>query len=541
MNALSKLKYWLRLQGVSRLSWLWNRAGGSPLTLARRPRLGSELLIGQLASMTPGVPLRAECPLRIVFFTMLGSHSYMVATEIALARALKARGHEVRLVLCDRRLPLCENKSVNNRSRWDFACYKCFTHGHAMLRASGLDFDLVSRLTAEARDPEAEAVIHSLDFHHTVESSLYKYFKIGRLRGGAEEAEAARGFSAACDTSARAALAVARRKPDRVVMSHGVYATWAPALGVFQRFGIPVAVYNKGKRRNSSVMNWVSGNMDWDVSRAWAQVKDQPLTPVEDQRLQAYLDSRVDHSADALKYNFGERESLAKSYERLRLDPNRQTFVLFTNVLWDAASAQKEIAFPNAVDWVMETIEWFGRHPEKQLVVKVHPAEVVIGTNQPFAAEIRERFPQLPPNVRLIEPQEKVNSWSIMRVATAGLVHTSTPGLELPLEGIPCICVSGVHYRGKGFTVDVESKEEYFRLLSDWDPNRVDTDRIKTLARRYAYLLFERYHLPWDFLHETSFGLNTAFAFASDAELLRQPTVDLICRAIEQRSDFLRD
>jgi hypothetical protein len=52
-------------------------------------------------------------------------------------------------------------------------------------------------------------------------------------------------------------------------MSHGVYSSWAPALLVFQSMGIPTLVYNKGKKKNSVVMNWVKGLMDWDVSAEW--------------------------------------------------------------------------------------------------------------------------------------------------------------------------------------------------------------------------------------------------------------------------------
>jgi UDP:flavonoid glycosyltransferase YjiC (YdhE family) len=36
----------------------------------------------------------------------------MIGSEIALARALQARGHEVHLVVCDGVLPACENKSI---------------------------------------------------------------------------------------------------------------------------------------------------------------------------------------------------------------------------------------------------------------------------------------------------------------------------------------------------------------------------------------------------------------------------------------------
>ena len=141
--------------------------------------------------------------------------------------------------------------------------------------------------------------------------------------------------------------------------------------------------------------------------------------------------------------------------------------------------------------------------------------------------------------MRIIEPQEKVNSWSIGRIATAGLVHTSTPGMELPLEGIPCIVVSKTHYRGKGFTVDVDSKDEYFRLIENWDGSRADVPSMREYALRYAHLLFERYHLPWDFLYEASYGNYTAFNFRSDEELLRHPTVQVVVRAIEEQTDFL--
>jgi hypothetical protein len=172
-------------------------------------------------------------------------------------------------------------------------------------------------------------------------------------------------------------------------------------------------------------------------------------------------------------------------------------------------------------------------------VVKIHPAEVVIGTKQPFAEEIRREFPQLTANIRVIEPHEEFNSWSVGRIASAGLVHTSTPGMELPLDGIPSIVVSKTHYRGRGFTIDVDSKDEYFRLLETWDGGRLDRDPMREYALRYTHLLFERYHLPWDFLTETGYGNYTAFNFRSEEELLMNPTVQTVVRAIEEHTDFL--
>ncbi len=533
-------KQHLRQRLIAGWAHLWYVLGGNRRRLPGRIRFAEDCFIGQLRALRPAPVTAAPArPLRVVFFTMMGSHSYMTGTDIAWARALRLRGHLVSLVLCDQALPACENKPFSARERWPELCDKCFRRGQAMFAAAGLKYNQVSQLAGAALTPTEEELIRGLDFSHTVESSLYKYLRIGRLGRTTEEEEAAVAIRKACEVSARAALVLARQKPDRVIMSHGVYSTWAPALAVFNALHVPVAVYNKGKRRNSTVINWVDGVMDWDVSRAWEQMKDQPLDPQQERDIREYLGTRVGHTGDSLKYNFGGVESREQFFQRYHLDPAKPTFVLFTNVLWDAASAQKEIVFPNAVDWVMETVAWFESRPELQLVVKIHPAEVVIGTNQPFAREIRRNFPHLPGNILIIDPAEKINSWTMAAVATAALVHTSTPGLEMPLAGVPAVVVSKTHYRGKGFTVDVTSKEEYFRTLAEWRGPPMARERMQMLALRYAWLLFERYHLPWDFLLESGYGRNWAVDAESDPELGQNSMLGQLCDRVESRGEFL--
>lgn len=509
--------------------------GWKPQSLLALRRWAEGSLIGSFRALKKQTPATAARPQRIIFFTVLGSHSFMIGSELALARALRARGHEVHVVICDGILPACENHSVGlGENEWLERCQKCALRGEALTEAAGIQTHKLSQLEQSAKDSAADAILSKQNFSYIVESALYKYFRVGRLQGTASEQEQKIKVEAACEITARAAIACARLKPDRVVMSHGVYSSWAPALMIFQSMGIPTLVYNKGKKRNSVVMNWVKGLMDWDVSAEWEKVKDLPLTPSQHQAIQSYLEARITHKGDALKYNFGELEERQKTLQRFNLDENKPIMVLFTNVLWDAASAQKEIAFPNAVDWVMQTIQWFADHPEKQLVVKIHPAEVVIGTNQPFVKEIERVFPKLPPNVRVIAPEEKVNSWSITQITSLGLVHTSTPGMELPLSGIPCLVASGVHYRGKGFTVDIESREQYFQLLQDFPKINFDAEKAKTLALRYAHLLFERYHLDWSFMVEGDYGRYVAVNARSDAELNQNATVQLLCEKIEK-------
>jgi hypothetical protein len=254
-------------------------------------------------------------------------------------------------------------------------------------------------------------------------------------------------------------------KPDRVIMSHGIYCTWGPARERLLAENIPVLTYAEAKKKDTHKFNWTNSADWWDVSQEWELVKDTPLTLEQEYSIDSYLQSRRNHSQDYRIYNFGEEETINQTLEHLKLDPDKPTFLLFTNVLWDAASTGREMAFANPIDWVTQTIEWFLKHPEKQIIVKIHPAEKVIGTNQPFTSIIAQHFPEIPDNVKIIEPQDNVNSWSVMRVAQLGLVHTTTAGIELALDGTPCVVVSRTHYRGKGFTIDVDSRDEYFGIL----------------------------------------------------------------------------
>src|SRR5207302_3251584 len=127
-----------------------------------------------------------------------------------------------------------------------------------------------------------------------------------------------------------------------------------------------------------------------------------------------------------------------------------------------------EVAFESIHDWLVTAVEWADAHPEHRLVVRIHPAEVKLPgkqTREPLATFLRARFPALPPNVTVLDPTDPTSSYVLMDAADVGLVFTSTVGLELALHAVPVIVAGQTHYRGKGFTVDVSSPEEFVSAL----------------------------------------------------------------------------
>lgn len=528
------MKYQIKLLLVPMLARLLRLFGVSWQTLGEK--YGREVMLAQAGDITRDTESNEHAAeiLDIVILTMIGGHVYNSALEIVLGLALKARGHRVRVILCDQQLPACEVKKATNREHWDRACKKCWSYGQAIFKRFGFEVIPVSELTANRR-PQADAS----RWHETQEASLLKHFGVGVLDESDAVKKRREDYRQSIETTQLIGEALVEMSPDRVLMSHGIYGTWGPQRELLNDAKVPVVTYGKGKKLQTEKFNWTTSADWWDVSKEWEQVREKPLSAEQLTQIDGYLDSRRDHSGDTLQYNFGEEESKAASFKRLDLDPGKPTFVAYTNVLWDAASAQREIVFSDPITWIIETINWFADHPDRQLVVKIHPAEVVIGTNQPFASIIAERIPQLPDNVRIIEPHEKVNSWSIMQIADLGLVHTSTIGMEMPLEGIPCAVVSRTHFRDRGFTIDVNTPEEYFNLIENWDGQQQDTEERKILAKRYAFLLFERYQLPFRFLHEFSHTDVRAMNFSSISNLIHHPVMRLITKSIESKEEFL--
>jgi hypothetical protein len=120
-------------------------------------------------------------------------------------------------------------------------------------------------------------------------------------------------------------------------------------------------------------------------------------------------------------------------------------------------------------------------------------------------------------------------------------VHTTTAGMELPLLGIPSIVVSKTHFRGRGFTIDLNSKDAYFDYLSQFKKENVETERSKILAERYAFLLFERYQVPFEVFNlDEKRGVNF-WRFNSISELFKIDYFEDIIDSIIKRKAFLTE
>jgi hypothetical protein len=179
------------------------------------------------------------------------------------------------------------------------------------------------------------------------------------------------------------------------------------------------------------------------------------------------------------------------------------------------------------------------------LVIRVHPAEITaeLPSRQLVAEEIKKVFPTLPPNIFVVAPESKMNTYTLMEACNAVIIYGTKTGVELTSFGIPVIVAGEAWIRNKGITVDPETQRGYFEVLDRLPFISRMNDELKQRARRYAYHFFFRRMVPVEVIRST----NDSYSFSVDvndlADLLpdKNAGLDVICNGILTGEDFIYD
>ena len=298
-----------------------------------------------------------------------------------------------------------------------------------------------------------------------------------------------------------------RHKPDVVILPNGTILEFGVLYQVARFLDIPVVTYEFGEQQDRI---WLAQNaevMRQKTDDLWQARKNQKLTQDQHSQVHKLFASRQHAS---LWENFSRRwqgvpsEGGEQVRHTLGLD-QRPIVLLATNVIGDSLTLGRQVFSDSMTEWLERTVQYFATHPEVQLVARIHPGELI--TKGPSVADVvYKTLPSIPENIHLVPADAKVNTYDIVEIADIGLVYTTTVGMEMAMNGIPVIVVGNTHYRNKGFTLDPESWEDYFDLLTDILANpgqfRLSQEQVEQ-AWNYAYRFFFDYPhpFPWHLLH----------------------------------------
>src|SRR6185295_4570220 len=143
--------------------------------------------------------------------------------------------------------------------------------------------------------------------------------------------------------------------------------------------------------------------------------------------------------------------------------------VAFANAAWDMAAVDRDVGFASMFEWLFSLVDYAIAHPEVELVVRAHPAEVNVPaelrSRTPVVAEIRRKYGDLPDHIKLLEGDNPISSYVLAEMAQAPILYATRLGLEMALKGRRPWLAGQTTYRGRGFTRDLGSRAEMERLL----------------------------------------------------------------------------
>jgi hypothetical protein len=322
-----------------------------------------------------------------------------------------------------------------------------------------------------------------------------------------------------------------------VVGHHGIYVPHGMIPELARQHDVRGVFWSHTYRKQTYIFSHGETYHHTMLSEPTSLWDHMPWTPTMEADILEYLGSRSTGIHDRVSYQHeGSVDDPRQIAAELGLDLARPCIGMLTNVVWDAQVYYRGNAFSSMLDWVRETIAYFAKRPELQLVVRIHPGELLKhGTNsrQRVVDEIARAFPTLPKNVFVISPGARMNTYALMRPCNAVLIYGTKTGLELASRGIPVIVAGEAWVRDKGITLDASSRDQYFKLLDRLPLAGQLSEAATRRARQYAYHFFFRRMIP---LPVNSEDIVESFAALAPGS---HPGLDVVCNGILTGEEFI--
>ena len=471
--------------------------------------------------------------------------------EYGLAMALHLRGHDVRGILCDGLLPLCELSlgpnvrppcaaCIMNLSRNEDAFG--FHYGRLGEFLSEDDRARAERLVADVPENARSALeVNGVPVGRFAHREIQRYYR-GYVFDPPHDPAFAKWLVSAVLLTWLSERWLDSVQPDIVGVCSGRTLPTACVFEVARQRGIHTVTWDGVATRPDGLMfSHDRPATEIPLDDAWKAAADTPLPAQHIEELDAFLDAWSRSRNTPFPYNPNPLEDETSIRSQLGLRPGHPLVAAFTNTSWDIAVIDRDVGFDSMFDWLFSLVGYAAKHPDIDLVVRAHPGEKNVPpelqSRTPVGTEIRKRFQPLPENVRIIEGDDPISSYTLATMAQINMVYASRLGLELALRGMRPWIAGAVTYRGKGFTRDLNSRTHMLELLNGKAYENCLSGTEVGLAQRFAHLWFFRYEVRLPLLHpaDKRFALNSLRELGPGGD----PALENICEAFVTGKPFL--
>jgi len=331
---------------------------------------------------------------------------------------------------------------------------------------------------------------------------------------------------------------------------------------------IQVYTHEQGRRFASIAVyeNLPCSHLHLEIQKYWQDWKNIPLQQHELQTIHKYMTDRekgteqfswVSFQHKTLMHPKNHPLETNSELQALNIDLSKPLILLFPSSDDEMVDVPNHIfPFKSQQHWLEFTLEFARQHPETQWIIRAHPnisGEITKkqgmkanSGNQQQMAALNKLKQNLPQNARLIIPDETLNSYNLMNIASVGIALLSTAAFEMACKGKRCLVGPNSCFGNSCFVQTSHSLEEYRQQLEaaiKLERNHIDP-QVSLDAYRFAYYLFFRWSLFFPLIQISEEpgqkGGKPAFERLSELDTGYEENLDYICKIILDHAPICR-
>jgi hypothetical protein len=457
---------------------------------------------------------------RILIFSPYACRQHLIAYEGTIAKACQIRGADVEYILCDGLLPECDmhwDSFTYNHPRLFDLCQRCQVGAKTRLSEFELPYKWLGKLVSEEERAHAfnwaqsltpseipQACFMEYPLGDWVLSTVVSYFRqyppdmtnwrvVNVYRGFLYSASlVVLGLKKYLETNS----------VDAALLFNGRQSITRVAFEIFREADIRVLTHEYPFYQNGHLMLktnarcWSPAPFNEFLSK-WGQV---PLTRSSLEKTLNWLIRRrygKDHSWYAYIAPQVDESSIRT---KLGLSHDKLLFALFTSST-DETAGDLELQGPyeSQSDWVQDTVNWVKNRSDAELVIRVHPhlsGNTGLGRAFDEFNFYQQMKSSLPANIRIVMPDDPLNSYALMNEADVGLTYGSSTGIEMAMLGKHVVLGSRGFYEKGSHILTIQSREEFSQVMEK-SLQAFSVREIRREAFRMAYYYVFKFELPF--------------------------------------------
>lgn len=430
---------------------------------------------------------------------------FLTPFEILFYHILKKEGFMVDYLIYDHQIPINELMTLERYEKYGDNLYKRnFENAKNTLENANVKYQVIDSLNSQVIEiiqnipPKIEKILNykydGINFGFIVQNNLNRFYKSTKTLNINSEI-ALKYLQTSLINYFEIKNRFKKKNYDYVLFSHGINVTWGPVRIFCEKNNIKYFSYDRAKTEGTINFNYNRPAPIWNIDDVWSKNSKRDLNKIENEILNQYLNDRELQKNDTFRYNTRKK---VKNYHRLRkklkISNDSKLITIYTNLIWDATAVSESLIFETFTDCILETINYFKEKNSIHILIRSHPAEKVLSSNEYYKDLIIEKLGgKIPNNVSFTPNDTTINSFSIIELTDVAIVNTSTIGLECAILDKPVVLPFKCHYGNKGFTDDPETKKSYFDIIESHLKRKNKRKNRSILAKKYFFLMMFKY------------------------------------------------